>query len=278
MSANFVDVMLIDADTISFVMTIFPQLRWSSSGIAAAIVVPLLALFWWLDPVRVRLRIALAGRCDCFVALSGLSFAVPMDRDKAFDLPTTYRSSRAPARSRCSIWRRAAFSNPTAPSVERLAPAETAACKPGTAAAAYRPGARRVRASTSAPCRASRSPGLPEPFPLVRRQERTFLVEGAGGPTWFTEYNVLSGLSVRSFGHFADFVTRIAAGRVTRSLPNALRNCGYRTYSVYPARCFSQRPQFPEDARHRSFRRRQGSQNGRCRAGRILLRLHGRSA
>ena len=38
----------------------------------------------------------------------------------------------------------------------------------------------------------------------------------------------------RSFGRFAEFVTRIASGRVTRSLPNALHNCGYRTYSVYP--------------------------------------------
>ena len=45
---------------------------------------------------------------------------------------------------------------------------------------------------------------------------------------------MLSGLSARSYGHFAEFVTRIAAGRVTRSLPNALHNCGYRTYSVYP--------------------------------------------
>ncbi len=41
-------------------------------------------------------------------------------------------------------------------------------------------------------------------------------------------------MSARSFGRFAEFVTRIAAGRVTRSLPNALHNCGYRTYSVYP--------------------------------------------
>jgi hypothetical protein len=41
-------------------------------------------------------------------------------------------------------------------------------------------------------------------------------------------------LSARSFGRFAEFVTRIASGRVTRSLPSALHKCGYRTYSVYP--------------------------------------------
>jgi hypothetical protein len=45
---------------------------------------------------------------------------------------------------------------------------------------------------------------------------------------------VLTGLSARSFGRFAEFVTRIAGGHVTRSLPNALRPCGYRSFSMYP--------------------------------------------
>jgi phosphoglycerol transferase MdoB-like AlkP superfamily enzyme len=62
---------------------------------------------------------------------------------------------------------------------------------------------------------------------------RSFVVEGAGGPSWFTEYNVLAGLSVRSYGRFADSVTRLAAGRVRHGLPHALRNCGYKTYSLY---------------------------------------------
>jgi hypothetical protein len=63
---------------------------------------------------------------------------------------------------------------------------------------------------------------------------RSFVVEGAGGPSWFTEYNVLTGLSARSYGRFAEFVTRIAAGRVERGLPWALRRCGYKTFSLYP--------------------------------------------
>jgi len=46
---------------------------------------------------------------------------------------------------------------------------------------------------------------------------------------------VLAGLSSRSFGRFAYFVTRIASGRVTRGLPLALRRCGYDTLSLYPA-------------------------------------------
>ena len=65
-------------------------------------------------------------------------------------------------------------------------------------------------------------------------KERRLVVEGAGGPTWFTEYNVLTGLSSRSYGRFSEGVTRIAAGRVNRGLPHALRRCGYRTFSAYP--------------------------------------------
>jgi hypothetical protein len=34
---------------------------------------------------------------------------------------------------------------------------------------------------------------------------------------------------------FSYFVTRIAAGRVSRGLPHALRRCGYQTFSLYPA-------------------------------------------
>ena len=66
-------------------------------------------------------------------------------------------------------------------------------------------------------------------------RRRHFIAEGAGGPSWYTEYNVLAGLSARSFGRFAYYVTQIAAGRVERGLPTALRRCGYRTFSIYPA-------------------------------------------
>jgi phosphoglycerol transferase MdoB-like AlkP superfamily enzyme len=41
-------------------------------------------------------------------------------------------------------------------------------------------------------------------------------------------------LSVRSYGRFRFFVTRIAAGRVERGLASSLRRCGYRTHAIYP--------------------------------------------
>jgi hypothetical protein len=73
----------------------------------------------------------------------------------------------------------------------------------------------------------------PERFRSSDGKTRAFVVEGAGGPSWYTEYNVLTGLSVRSYGRFAESVTRLAAGRVKRGLPYALRECGYSTYSLY---------------------------------------------
>ncbi len=78
-------------------------------------------------------------------------------------------------------------------------------------------------------------PGYGSHFQSFDGKARTFLAESNGGPSWFTEYNVLAGLSSRSFGRFAYFVTRIASGRVARGLPLALRRCGYDTLSLYPA-------------------------------------------
>src|SRR4029077_17135104 len=63
---------------------------------------------------------------------------------------------------------------------------------------------------------------------------RQLVAEGSGGPTWYTEYNVLTGLSAQSYGRFKFFLTRIAADRVKRGLPQALRRCGYKTFTVYP--------------------------------------------
>ncbi len=60
------------------------------------------------------------------------------------------------------------------------------------------------------------------------------IAEATGGPTWYTEFNVLTGMSARSFGDLKFYVTRIAAGRVTRGLPQALQRCGYKTFSLYP--------------------------------------------
>ena len=43
-------------------------------------------------------------------------------------------------------------------------------------------------------------PGYRDHFKSMDGKIRDFLVEGSGGPTWYTEYNVLTGLSARSYG------------------------------------------------------------------------------
>src|SRR5262245_1340569 len=53
MTVNFVDVMIIDNDTVSFLMTVFPGLG-RASMVAAVLAVPAVVLLWWFDPLRVR--------------------------------------------------------------------------------------------------------------------------------------------------------------------------------------------------------------------------------
>src|SRR4029453_15832367 len=76
MTANFVDLMVIDRDTAAFLFTIFPNLRWSVIG-AALVIIPLMYALWWLDPFRIRRLPALAGKLACLAALVGYSLAWP---------------------------------------------------------------------------------------------------------------------------------------------------------------------------------------------------------
>src|SRR5205823_3708564 len=76
MTANFVDLMVIDRDTAAFLFTIFPNLRWSVIG-AALVIIPLMYALWWLDPFRIRRLPALAGTLACLAALVGYSLAWP---------------------------------------------------------------------------------------------------------------------------------------------------------------------------------------------------------
>src|SRR5712671_2926919 len=76
MTANFVDLMVIDRDTAAFLFTIFPNLRWEVIG-AALVILPLMYALWWLDPFRVRRLPAAAGLLACLAALVGQALAWP---------------------------------------------------------------------------------------------------------------------------------------------------------------------------------------------------------
>lgn len=233
MTVNFLDIILIDADTFSFLLTIFPSLGWRIAAVAA-VVLPLTVLLWWFDPFRVRLRAALVGAVACLALLSALSLSVPNDLYEEFSNANyVSKFARSGVTGVMDLFTRGYLESDATVS-DRLAASAGDTCRP-----AARP-PHIVMVFDESSFDITRVPGIKVPegyqryFRSFDGKARAFLVEGAGGPSWYTEYNVLTGLSVKSYGRFADFVTRIAAGRVERGLPHALRRCGYKTFSLYP--------------------------------------------
>ena len=199
------------------------------------VVLPALAVLWWLDPFRVRLRTSVAGAGGCLAVLCGVALAVPYDLyDDFYSANYVSKFARSGVVGIVDLYVRG-YLESDAVAAEPLAGASTSdSCNP----AARPPHIVMVFDEGSFDITAIPGirvwPNYSEHFRSSDGKARVLLVEGAGGPSWYTEYNVLSGLSVRSFGRFADFVTRIAADRVERGLPRALRRCGYKTFSLYP--------------------------------------------
>jgi hypothetical protein len=234
MSANFVDLMIVDTDTVTFLFTIFPALRWIVA-LSVIALIPLVVLMWRSDPFRVRRLTALALALACVGGLTVLEMQFPIAPYLAFhggNLVSSFARSGVDAVSEL-MTHGLMESDPVA--ADHLQPIEDVTCLPATKP----PHIILIHDESSFDIR--NAPGIKVPsgygshFLSFDGKERNFIVEGAGGPSWYTEYNVLEGLSARSFGRFASFLTRIAAGRVERGLPAALRRCGYRTFSLYPA-------------------------------------------
>jgi len=234
MTANFLDVMIIDRDTISFLLGIMPGL-YRNVLVSLALALPVMVLLWRFDSFRVRASSALLGLSACVVGLVGLSLAEPQEDWETF-LGGGYVSKFA--RSAVTelselMWH--GYLDSDAAVTDRLRLLPEAACVP----AGKPPHILLVHDESSFDIRVAPGikvpPGYGSHFVSFDGKARHFVVEGAGGPSWYTEYNVLAGLSARSFGKFSYYVTRIAAGRVERGLPTALRRCGYHTLSIYPA-------------------------------------------
>ena len=234
MTANFVDLMVIDRDTAAFLFTIFPNLRWSAIS-AGLVTIPLMYALWWLDPFRIRRLPAAAGCLACLAALVGHAFAWPDEAWRGYyDDGYLSKFSRSGVTA-VSDFINYGFMESDAAVVERLKIPLVDSCHP----AGRRPHIIMVHDESSFDVRQADGikvpPGYGGHFQSFDGKARKFLAESNGGPSWFTEYNVLAGLSSRSFGRFSYFVTRIASGRVERGLPLALRRCGYKTTSLYPA-------------------------------------------
>ncbi len=234
MTANFLDFWIIDHDTVNFLLTIMPGL-YLKILVATALIVPVLALLWRFDASRVRPAVAATGFAACFLGLIGVSIANPQEDWEAFfgdSYVSKFMRSGVTAVSELSTRGYLDSDDSAADHLDMLTAATcTPARKPPHIILVHDESSFDVRSLPGVKVPA----GYGSHFRSFDGRERNFVVEGAGGPSWFTEYNVLDGLSARSYGRFSYYVTKIAAGRVERGLPMALRRCGYQTFSIYPA-------------------------------------------
>jgi hypothetical protein len=236
LTLTFLDLLLIDRDTFSFLVTTHPWLRWQiATGVALAL--PLLWLVFALDPFRVRRRLALAGAGAALLGMIGLSVPNPEQPWEPFQgvnhISNLARSGVAAVSQLASAggWMEA--------EPKSLVTAARAAPSDVCDATVRRPHIILLLDESSFDVTAA--PGIKVPegyadfFKSADGRTRTFVAEATGGPTWYTEFNVLMGLSARSFGKMKYYVTRLAAGNITRGLPQSLKRCGYRTFSLYPS-------------------------------------------
>src|SRR5215467_6916544 len=231
MSLSFIDVMVIDTDTFAFLMMMFPNVR-TASMITVLLFIPVAIAAWRLDPFRVHRGAAALGCAACLAGIAGLSLAYPVSPGEGFGNFNYVSYFTRTGVDAVEAYLEQGFLQSDPMTVEELR-AEVPCQSVGK-----RPHIILVHDESSFDIRATADVKVPAGYGRHFRsfdgRARKLLVEGAGGPSWYTEYNVLSGLSSRSYGRFQFFVTRIAAGRVERGLPRALQRCGYTTHAIYP--------------------------------------------
>jgi hypothetical protein len=231
---SFFDFVIVDPDSFRFLTETFPQLRLELP-LAAVLVIFMLAWIWRLDPFTVRRSTSLVGGTACLAALSALSLAVP-------ELPSDPFGGNNHVSNFVRSGVISVVEYVTRGFIDVSAPG-TAPALPAAAAQSCRPAARLphiVMLLDESSFDITAAPGVKVPADYARHfqsfdgRQRALAVEATGGPTWYAEYSVLTGLSPRSFGRVRVYVPRIAAGHVRRGLPAALRDCGYRTFTLYP--------------------------------------------
>jgi len=245
LSVTFLDFLIVDRDTFSFLLSVFPRLKLPLL-VAAVAAVPVLWVIWRTDPFRIRRKVSLALLAFATMSISVMAVAVPEQPWEPFqgvNHISNLARSGVVALSRLTSTGWIEADPPAQPSLPlaRGAHASTSSALPPPAdcdASVKRPNIIMMLDESSFDVTAA--PGIKVPagytdyFKSADGKRRTFVAEATGGPTWYTEFNVVTGLSARSFGDLKFYVTRIAAGRVTRGLPGALQRCGYKTVSLYP--------------------------------------------
>jgi len=234
MVINFFDVLIVDSDTISFLLSIFPDLK-TILLIAAALTIPMLLVLWRIDAFRVSRLVSLGGVVACGTAMTILSLAVQEEPSDQFQggnhISTFFRSGVTTVHALSTK----GWIDYDTVTTDQLRSTVNVTCQPTVKPPNI------IMVLDEASFDITAAPGVKVPpnynrhFQSIDGKTRSLIVEGSGGPTWYTEYNVLTGLSARSYGRLSYYVTRIAAGRVERGLPQALRRCGYKTITLYPA-------------------------------------------
>src|SRR5260221_3325594 len=233
MTANFLDAVIINSDTVGFLLAIKPDLE-GKVLLALALVLPALTLLWWVDTFRVRLRTAATGFAACAAALIGAALVFPQEEWDAFagdGYVSKFSRSGVAAMSELATH---GYMESDAAITDRLKTLPIEICAPQ----AKPPHIILVHDESSFDIRAV--PGVKVPadyggyFRSFDGHRPHFIVEGAGGPSWYSEYNVLAGLSARSVGRFAYYVTQIAARPGERGRPPGPWGCGFWTGFDYP--------------------------------------------
>jgi sulfatase-like protein len=233
MTVDFVDLMIIDRDTTAFLLTAIPSLR-VPIVLAALATTALLIVTWRFDPFRMRARTSAIGGSLCMGALVTLSLSFPTNLyEDFFSQNYVSKFARTGVEAVHELITHGYLDSDSSV-IERLQNSPAASCNPSQKL----PHIILFHDESSFDITAAPEIKVPSGYHRYFQSfdaiARKLVVEGAGGPSWFTEYNVLTGLSARSYGRFATSVTRIAAGRVERGLPRSLRRCGYKTFSLYP--------------------------------------------
>ena len=198
MTVSFVDLMIIDQDTSAFLFTVMPNLRWPVT-LSALLAAPLMALIWHFDPFRIRRRITADDRPALLGGLVALSLSIPSDFfDEFFNHNYVSKFARSGVEAIYELATHGLMESDEAVA-EHLKSSPAAACNPGRKLPHI------ILLHDESSFDITAAPGIKVP-PGYHKHFRSFdgvarklVVEGAGGPSWFTEYNVLTGLSARSY-------------------------------------------------------------------------------